>query len=267
MGNRYKGVKRYSLPLKALGLLDTIIALIPLVALIKKLFGAGQQGVFYIPEPIVRGKQALFQSATGATSVTEDNDPVGRMLDKSGNGLHATQTVTAERMLYDSPRGLLQDQVDDTIAISGLDLVPTTGVKTWTLCAGYSDLGNASIMFLNQDNNDYPWIGIGEAGSSSTQFSPAGIVQELIWFNGILEYPANRDEMFTLMAASGVLVIEFTVSESVAVWNRPSIGRWPKGGFYGPKKFEFYMLREGSLTDSERNDIEAYAAESAGITL
>ena len=79
MGHRYKGVQRYSLPFKVLGIgiLDS------LSNLITSLFSAGEQGAFYIPRPVVNGVQSLFQDAAGTTPVTADGDPVGLMLDQS----------------------------------------------------------------------------------------------------------------------------------------------------------------------------------------
>ena len=72
----------------------------PLEALIFALFGASEQGAFYIPRPIVNGTQALFQDSAGTVPVTADGDPVGKMLDQSGNGNHAIQTVSGSRPVY-----------------------------------------------------------------------------------------------------------------------------------------------------------------------
>lgn len=68
----------------------------PPVGPIKKLFANGEQGVWYDPSDL----STLFQDATGTTPVTSDGDPVGLMLDKSGNGNHATQSVSASRPTY-----------------------------------------------------------------------------------------------------------------------------------------------------------------------
>ena len=72
----------------------------PLAALIRQLFSAGEQGAFYIPRPVVNGTQALFQDAAGTVSVTADGDPIGKMIDQSGNGNHATQSVSGSRPVY-----------------------------------------------------------------------------------------------------------------------------------------------------------------------
>ena len=243
-------------------------ALNPLQALISALFGAGEQGAFYIPQPVVNGAQALFQNAAGTVPVTADGDPVGRMLDQSGNGSYASQAISSKRMLYSDQNGLLQDRVDDVITINGLDLVPASGSKTWTLCVGYSDLGSEAIILINQANSDNNFIGVGRSNSSTT-ISSIGSTQDLIYFDGILENPSTQNEMLTLMRASSVIVIEFTVSESSTAWDAPSFGKYFSDSalFYGPKKSEFLMIVEGSLTESQRKNVEAYAAQQAGTTI
>jgi len=71
-----------------------------LQALITSLFSATEQGAIYIPRPIVNGAQALFQDSAGTVPVTADGDPVGKMVDQSGNGNHAIQTVSGSRLVY-----------------------------------------------------------------------------------------------------------------------------------------------------------------------
>lgn len=63
---------------------------------IKDLFRDGKQGVWYDPSD----KSTLFQDVAGTIPVTKDGDPIGLMKDKSGNGNHATQSVSAARPLY-----------------------------------------------------------------------------------------------------------------------------------------------------------------------
>lgn len=60
------------------------------------LFSNGEQGVWYDPSDIT----TLFQDAEGTIPVTTDGDPVGLMLDKSGNNNHATQTIESLKPAY-----------------------------------------------------------------------------------------------------------------------------------------------------------------------
>lgn len=72
------------------------------------LFDEGQQGIWYDLSDLT----TLFQDSAGTTPVTADGDPVGLMLDKSGNGNHATQPSTASKP-ETSALGLSGDGDDD----------------------------------------------------------------------------------------------------------------------------------------------------------
>ena len=49
----------------------------------------------------------LFQDAAGTTPVTAVGQPVGKILDKSGNGYHATQSITASRPTLSARKNVL----------------------------------------------------------------------------------------------------------------------------------------------------------------
>ena len=67
------------------------------------LFGAGEQGGWYD----VADMSTLFQDSAGATPVTAVEQQVGRMLDKSGRGNHATQVTATKRPVYSRRVNLL----------------------------------------------------------------------------------------------------------------------------------------------------------------
>lgn len=91
------------------------------------LFAAGEQGAWYDPSDL----STLFQDAAGTIPVTAVGDPVGRMLDKSGRGNHAAQSVSAARPAYQTDGALhwLEfDGVDDFMGVS-MDLTGSPNVQ------------------------------------------------------------------------------------------------------------------------------------------
>ena len=60
------------------------------------LFAASEPGAWYDPSDL----STMFQDEAGTTPVTAVEQPVGRMLDKSGRGNHATQATTTKRPVY-----------------------------------------------------------------------------------------------------------------------------------------------------------------------
>jgi len=94
------------------------------------LFDTGAGGAWFDPSDIT----SLFQDSAGTLSVTGPNQPVGRMLDKSGNGHHATQPVSSARPIYraDGLRHWLEfDGVDDRMG-----LVLPVDIDTGTVVMG-----------------------------------------------------------------------------------------------------------------------------------
>ena len=54
----------------------------------------------------------MYQDAAGTTPVTAVEQPVGKILDKSGNGNHATQSITASRPTLSARYNLLTKTED-----------------------------------------------------------------------------------------------------------------------------------------------------------
>jgi len=105
------------------------------------LFFAGEQGAWYDPSDF----STMFQDAAGTTPVTAVGQPVGRILDKSGRGNHATQTTTTSRpVLQQDASGryyLLFDGVDDWLSTSSINF---TGTDKVTVFAGVRKLSDAA---------------------------------------------------------------------------------------------------------------------------
>ena len=92
------------------------------------LFAASEKGVWYDPSDIT----TLFQDDAGTIPVTAAGDPVGKMLDKSGNNAHATQSTAGKRPIYRvDPYGysyLEFDGTDDFMVTGNINLTGTARV-------------------------------------------------------------------------------------------------------------------------------------------
>ena len=64
---------------------------------------SGVGGCWLDPEDM----STMYQDAAGTTPVTALEQPVGKWLDKSGNGNHATQSITASRPTLSARKNLL----------------------------------------------------------------------------------------------------------------------------------------------------------------
>jgi hypothetical protein len=93
-----------------------------------ELFANSEQGAWYDPSDI----STLFQDAAGTTPVTADGDPVGRMLDQSENGNHASQAVSADRPVYEA------GSVRESLAFNGNNSGLDTGVSKSIFEASWS---------------------------------------------------------------------------------------------------------------------------------
>lgn len=104
------------------------------------LFAASEVGAWYDPSDLT----TMFQDSAGTTPVTVDGQPVGKILDKSGRGNHATQATAASRPLYktDGTYHWLQfDGVDDSLS---------TAAFAWG-----TDKATAIIGILNNNSSGF----------------------------------------------------------------------------------------------------------------
>lgn len=118
------------------------------------LFALAEPGAWYDPSDLT----TLFQDNLGVTPVTAPGQTVGRILDKSGRGNHATQATLAQRPIYGinpivGTRNLLtysswSDAVAGTpgTAPTGWAFFFGTGAQT-SLVGGLDEMGAQAIKF------------------------------------------------------------------------------------------------------------------------
>lgn len=115
------------------------------------LYAAGEQGAWYDPSDL----STMFQDSAGTTPVTAVGQPVGKILDKSGRGNHATQADASRKPILQSIGGklaLVFDGVDDTL-VTGLVAFPLG--KRATAVLGVSGRGGSLGSMFSVGGNQY----------------------------------------------------------------------------------------------------------------
>ena len=105
--------------------------IVSLESKVRGLFSNNEIGVWYDPSDL----STMFQDAAGTLPVTGDGQPVGKILDKSGRGNHATQATTTARPLYktDGTYHWLQfDGVDDSLSTAAINFTGTNKMSAFT---------------------------------------------------------------------------------------------------------------------------------------
>jgi len=118
----------------------------------RSLFTAGEQGAWYDPSDF----STLFQDSAGTTPVTALGQPVGKILDKSGRGNHATQSTAASRpTLQQDSNGMYYlsfDGVDDWLQTASINFTGTDKMTVWAGVRKNSALNYGCLVELSANS-------------------------------------------------------------------------------------------------------------------
>lgn len=120
---------------------------------IKSLFANNEQGFAFDFNDL----STMYQDAAGTIPVTGAGQPVGRVLDKSGRGNHATQSTSAKRPILQQNTAtgayyLAFDGVDDYLVTASVDFNKATAQ---TIFAGFTKSSDkVRQVVLNQSNQN-----------------------------------------------------------------------------------------------------------------
>ena len=241
------------------------------------LFAGGAEGAWYDPSDL----STLFQDSAGTTPVTASGQPVGKMLDKSGNGNHATQAIAAARPIYTEGSGLAWlafDGVGDAMATGAIDYTVTDKVSIFTgtqkddnssgMVAELSDSFVNSIgTFFMLKSSTYGSSARGDAGSSPSQRADTNTVSgaSTSVITALSDIPADS----TIIRRNGSQEGEATGDKGggnfgnhvLNIGSRDNSSLFLNGKLYG-------LIIPGKLASAgEIASTEAYMASKTGVTL
>lgn len=142
-----------------------------------ELFKSGEKGIWYDPSDL----STLYQDAAGTIPVTADGDPVGLMLDKSGNGNHATQSTSSYRPVYrrGDSRGVV-NLISGSESAAGLYL--SLGASRTNYSGDYPEGAGGAIKLTEGMS----------LGRQSTRHSIKGVKVGAVYNLSLLAFPLER---------------------------------------------------------------------------
>lgn len=236
-------------------------------AAIKALFEDGKQGAWLDQSDL----STMFKDAEGKQPVTADGDPVGLIRDKSGNGNHAIQTVSAARPTYRTD-GVLHwlefDGVDDYLGVpDSIANIHSSGAATtfvvYSNKASYAKIIDhstyTSLIHLVKDGSVIKAYAIGNTVEVD---DAAGI--------NLLEFQASvNTNTATLRLNEGAVDSNVLGGGYVpATTGGFTIGTTRTQSYYQLHgTFRGLIIVNSILDDLDKNSIRNYLKSKAGITL
>lgn len=121
------------------------------VSIVSLLFGSGERGLIYD----ISDFSTLYQDSAGTTPVTAVSQPVGKILDISGNNNHAYQSTESFRPILLQDAGghyyLELDGVNDFLVTNNIDFTSTDKISVFTGIRKLSDSSQGAIIELTNN--------------------------------------------------------------------------------------------------------------------
>jgi hypothetical protein len=229
------------------------------------LFANDEEGAWFDPSDL----STLFQDSAGTTPVTTAGQPVGKMLDKSGRGNHATQATSAARPTYQTGAGLhwlAFDGVGDYMDGTGgwavdAEITMMVGGSTTSNSenAGFIAINPSSTVGRSQRS-----LGLRDANSLKVDNRGINVivshnmsdvaVLEAAFTTSQVKGAVNGGGFTTNSNTSGDTTTDFVVGKGLTGIELPC-------DIYGI----FIINRD--LNSIERSNLVSYSAEKSGVTL
>jgi len=242
------------------------------------LFALGEVGVWYDPSDL----STMFQDSAGTIPVTANGQPVGKILDKSGNNRHATQSTPAARPLYNTSGGLhwlKLDGYNTFMQSANIDFTTTANMSVFH--GVRKDVNSDIYAFCQLGPNATPVGGfVVGSGNPTLGSSPAwyatynpSTVKHLI---SPTTYPAPQSVVHTALfgplANDNKLRLDSVVAATGVVAGPASYANTylqiSRSGFNGlPGNIYSTIILGRAVTAQELIDTERWIANKTGVTI
>ena len=247
------------------------------------LFAGGQQGIWLDPSDLA----TMFQDDAGTVPVTGAGQVVGRILDKSGNGHHATQATEASKPILRMTNGLWRlefDGVDDFLVTNNIDFTTTADVSLFTATTNRSavrgmiaelsaTLGNPGTFDLDiagAANRTYGW-GL-NATAATGRFivaNPAIVTTDVIQCAFHISGVGLVNQIIPRINGAPAVVSNSVEGGSIAAFMSAPLYIGRRGGASLPFSGDLFGILAMSYTTTagQITQTEIYLAQKAGVSL
>lgn len=243
------------------------------------LFASGEQGIWLDPSDF----STMFQDAAGTTPVTAAGQPVGRILDKSGRGNHASQATSASRpLLQQDGNGkyyLAFDGVDDFLSTASIDFTATDKMTVVAgVLKGAAADGIIAELSTQYNLNNGSFALQSRAADTSSLFIRGDVATSAV--SSTSNFPVGALKVITAtssIASNWQHIIRHNgVQEGIAGTNvgTGNFGNYPlyigrRGGTSSPFNGRLYQLivRGAATPLADIQSAEAFTAGKTGVTL
>lgn len=213
------------------------------------LFAAGEQGVWYDPSDF----STMFQDSAGTTPVTAVEQPVGKILDKSGRGNHASQSTSGSQPVLSARVNLLRETESFGEAVweksgataSGKRITALSGTAAAYVAEGVFNMPAASVTLscifpAASGRHRYVWLGDRGAiplASATFDLNAVSVVGKdtSVTANAVtLADGSVQCTMTYTLASAGTSGINIALAGSTYTSDRPVI-TWSGGEFLDAK--------------------------------
>lgn len=243
------------------------------------LFEQGEQGVWFDPSDMT----TLFQDSAGTVPVTAAAQPVGRILDKSGRGNHATQATAGSRPMLRNSGALWWlefDGVDDFLVTSSIAFVS----DKMLIGAGIRKASDAAVgavmefsAAIGSNNGTFNILAPGAAASATVQTGMKGTIRKDVSTTAIFAAPITLVVAGQGDIASGtsrILVNDVQRMADATGLGTGTFGNFPlyigmRAGTSLPLAGNLYGLiaRETLSSNAEVTSMDRYLGSKSGVAI